>query len=184
MTLPLKEYYHVEILGGRDKKFSWRKVIRKARRSRRCNFMFWYRMAYVLYRKNNSLCKSISNSINIKLSRRYSVEIMLGAEIDEGLRIPHNIGIVITKNAVIGKNFSINQNTSIANDLKNKRPIVIGHNVEVGAHSCILGSNLTIGDNVKIGAMSFVNKNIPANHTFISKKTSQSWPSESQQSKT
>lgn len=175
MVLPLKEYYRVEILGGSDKKFSWRKVFRKARRSRRCNYMFWYRMAYVLYRKNNSICKSISNSINIKLSRRYSVEIMLGAEISEGLRIPHNIGIVITKSAIIGKDFSINQNTTIANDLKSEDPILIGHNVSIGANSCILGSGLNIGDNVTIGAMSFVNKNIPANHTFVTKKTSQSW---------
>ncbi|MEB8564653.1 DapH/DapD/GlmU-related protein, partial [Salmonella enterica subsp. enterica serovar Lubbock] len=34
--------------------------------------------------------------------------------------------------------------------------IIIGNNVDIGANTCIIGS-ITIGDNVTIGAMSFVN---------------------------
>ncbi|WMY47351.1 hypothetical protein RHN82_22875 (plasmid) [Enterobacter cloacae complex sp. EB5] len=39
---------------------------------------------------------------------------------------------------------------------------VIGDNVDIGAHSCIIG-DVRIGDNVTIGAMTFVNKDVPAN---------------------
>lgn len=39
---------------------------------------------------------------------------------------------------------------------------IIGDNVEIGAHSCIIG-DVRIGDNVIIGAMSFINKDIPEN---------------------
>ena len=170
MALSLKEYYHIEILGGREKKFRWLKVFKRARRSKRCNFIFWYRMAYVLYRKDSKLCKSLSNTIALKLMKRYSVEIMLGAEIGEGLTIPHNVGIVIAKSAIIGKNFTILQNTSIGVDNKNKGPINIGDNVYVGAGTCIIASGITIGNNVTIGAMSFVNKDIPDNVTYITRK--------------
>ncbi|MCZ8881467.1 serine acetyltransferase, partial [Escherichia albertii] len=31
----------------------------------------------------------------------------------------------------------------------------------MGANSCIIADNITIGDNVKIGAFTFVNKDIP-----------------------
>ncbi|NQZ56695.1 MAG: serine acetyltransferase [Lentisphaeraceae bacterium] len=172
MTLSLKDYWHAEILGGRHKKFSWFKVFKRARRSKRCNFMFWYRMAYVLYRKNNKTCKSLSNTIALKLMKRYSVEIMLGAEIGEGLMMGHNVGIVITKSAKIGKNFRILQNTTIGADGKLDEPILIGDNVSIGANTCIIGSGLKIGSNVTIGAMSFVNKDIPDNVTYITRKES------------
>ncbi|EBQ5022487.1 serine acetyltransferase, partial [Salmonella enterica subsp. enterica serovar Cerro] len=44
-----------------------------------------------------------------------------------------------------------------------------------GANTCIIGS-ITIGNNVTIGAMSFVNKSIPANSIYITKKTSEVIP--------
>lgn len=49
--------------------------------------------------------------------------------------------------------------------------IKIGHNVMIGANSVIFCQNLTIGDNIKIGAMSYVNKDIPNNCTFYTEKT-------------
>ena len=48
--------------------------------------------------------------------------------------------------------------------------------VDVGANSCIIGTGIEIGDNVVIGAMSFINKNVPSNHTYITEKTSRSRP--------
>lgn len=97
---------------------------------------------------------------------------MLGADIAEGLAVGHGMGIVITKNVKIGKNFQIRQNTTIGLDGKTDEPIIIGNNVDIGANSCIVGSGISIGDNVIIGAMSFVNKSIPADHTYITTKAS------------
>ncbi|RRJ83051.1 serine acetyltransferase [Aestuariirhabdus litorea] len=171
----LRDYFHAEIIGGKEKRFSWWKVLRRARRSKRCNYLFWFRIANQLHGSKNRTLKSLGNSIGDWLVRRYSIEIMLGAEIGEGLMIGHNVGIVITKQVRIGKNFMILQNTTIGTDNKSSDPIVIGDNVSVGANSCIIGSGMRIGDNVTIGAMSFVHRDIPDNHTFITEKTSRCW---------
>ncbi len=45
--------------------------------------------------------------------------------------------------------------------LEYARPITIGDNVWIGAHTCVL-PGVTIGDNCVIGAGSVVNKDIPA----------------------
>lgn len=167
----LKHYWHVEVLGGVNKPFSWLRLLRRVRRSRSSHYLFWFRLADQMARSRNRTWKSIAKSINDKLITRHGTEIMLGAEIDEGLKVGHGLGIVITKNVRIGKNFFIRQNTTIGVDYKGDMPILIGDNVDVGANSCIIGTGLTIGNNVVIGAMSFVNKNIPDNHTYITEKS-------------
>lgn len=165
----LKEYFHAEIIGGKEKPFSWLKVLRRARRSKRCNYIFWWRIANHLHEKKGML-KSLSNTIGNRLVSKHNMEIMLGAEIGEGLIIAHNVGIVITKNVKIGKNFLIRQNCTIGTDFKGSEPITIGDNVKMGANSCIIGNGISIGDNTIIGAMSFINKDIPANSTVYTRK--------------
>ncbi|GAA5315033.1 MAG: serine O-acetyltransferase [Candidatus Pelagadaptatus aseana] len=165
----LKEYFHAEIIGGKDRPFSWWKVIRRARRSKGSNFLFWWRVANHLHTKKG-FSKSLAKSIHSRLVAKHNTDIMLGANIGEGLNIAHNIGIVIRKKVVIGKNFTIMQNCTIGTDFKTTEPIVIGDNVTMGANSCIIGSGLIIGDNVNIGAMSFVNKNVPSDSTVYTKK--------------
>ncbi|MCU7939959.1 MAG: serine acetyltransferase [gamma proteobacterium symbiont of Bathyaustriella thionipta] len=165
----LKDYFHAEIIGSKDRKFSWWKVLRRARRSKRCNFIFWWRIANYLHTKKGTL-KSLSNTLGNRMVSKHNMEVMLGAEIDEGFVIGHNVGIVIAKNVKIGKNFTIRQNCTIGLDDKSNEPIVIGDNVEMGANSCIIGSGITIGDNVTLGAMSFVNKDIPSDSIVITKK--------------
>jgi serine O-acetyltransferase len=165
----LKDYFHAEIIGGKDRKYSWLKVFRRALRSKRCNFIFWWRIANHLHDKKGFL-KSLSNTIGNRLVSKHNMEIMLGAEIGEGFIVAHNIGIVITKNVKIGKNFLIRQNCTIGTDFKGPDPVIIGDNVQMGAGSCIIGSGITIGNNVTIGAMTFINKNVPSNSTVYTKK--------------
>ena len=50
--------------------------------------------------------------------------------------------------------------------------IVIGDNVDIGAHTCIIGLNVKIGSNVKIGAMSFIMEDVPDNCTYVTRKES------------
>jgi serine acetyltransferase len=170
MSSSLKDYFHAEIIGGKAKPFSWRRVIQRAMRSKRCNYMFWFRIAYVLHRRKNRTLISLAKSINDRMVRRYGVELMLGVEIDEGLILPHPISIVVAKNTRIGKNARILQNTTIGIDGKGDGGIVIGDNVLIGASCCIIGTELRIGNNVQIGAMSFVGQNIPDNTTFVTQK--------------
>ena len=166
----LKDYFHSEIIGGKEKPFAWRRVFQRAMRSKRCNYIFWFRIAYVLHRRKSRALISLAKRINNRMVRRYGVEIMLGVEIDEGLVLPHPIAIVVTKHVRIGKNVTILQNTTIGIDGKGDDRLTIGDNVWIGAHCCIIGTGLKIGSNVKIGAMSYVNQDIPDNATFVTKK--------------
>jgi|SRR5690606_9442445 len=167
---PLRYYWQIEILGGARAGFSWLRLWRRVRRSRPAHFLFWFRLAEHLALQRNRMCKSLAKGINNRLIQRHGIEIMLGAQIAEGLRLSHMQGVVIFRTARIGRNFTIRQNTTIGSDLKGDEPLIIGDNVDVGANSCIIGSNIRIGDNVVIGAMSFVNKNIPDNSTYITEK--------------
>lgn len=166
----LRDYFHAEVIGGKEKPFSWRRVFQKAMRSKRCNYIFWFRIAYVLHRKNSRTLISLAKKINNRMVRRYGVEIMLGAEIDEGLVLPHPIAVVITKHVHMGKNVTVLQNTTIGIDGKGKECLTIGDNVWIGANCCIIGTGLKIGNDVKIGAMSFVNQDIPDRATFVTPK--------------
>lgn len=165
----LKDYFHAEIIGAKDRPFSWYKVFRRVRRSKRCNFVFWWRIANQLH-GHTGWKKSLANTIASRLISKHNMDIMLGAEIGEGFTIVHNVGIVITKNARIGKNFTIRQNCTIGTDYKSEEPIIIGDNVDMGANSCIIASGITIGDNVTIGAMAFINQDIPANSVVYTRK--------------
>jgi len=170
MPSTLKDYFHAEILGGKGKPFSWRRVIQRAMRSKRCNYLFWFRIAYVLHRRKNRTLISLAKSLNDRMVRRYGVEVMLGVEIDEGLNLPHPTAIVVTKKARIGKNVTILQNTTIGIDGKGDDGLTIGNNVWIGSHCCIIGTGLRIGNNVNIGAMSYVRQDIPDNTTFVTRK--------------
>ena len=166
----LKDFFHAEIIGGKEKSFKWRRVFLRAMRSKRCNFIFWFRIAYVLHRRKSRTLISLAKRINNRMVRRYGVEVMLGAEIDEGFVLPHPIAIVVAKNTRIGKNVTILQNTTIGNDGKGYEGLTIGDNVLISANCCIIGSGLKIGNNVNIGAMSYVDQDIPDNMTFVTQK--------------
>lgn len=76
----------------------------------------------------------------------------------------HGLGVVLNKNAVIGDNCRIRQHVTLASNADGAP--VLGNGVEVGAGAVIVG-NVYIGDNAKIGALAFVNKDIPANCTAV-----------------
>ena len=169
----LFRYWHVEVLGGIDRKFSLWKLWRRAVKHSGRGYVFWFRLAQYFYAKDSITLKSMGKWVNRRLVRRYSVEIMLGVDIGEGLWVGHPIGIVVNSGCSIGKNFSIRQNTTIGTTetrLGMHEAIHIGDNVSVGANSCIVGTGLTIGDNVTIGAMSFVNKDVPSNCVYVTVK--------------
>lgn len=89
--------------------------------------------------------------------------------IGKGVRFPHLIGIVISKNAIIGNYCTIFHGVTIgAIELQGitDRAPRIGNNVYIGAGAKILG-DISIGDNVKIGANAVVTKDIPSNVTVV-----------------
>ena len=84
-------------------------------------------------------------------------------QIDKGLQLGHPFSSAINA-ASIGSHCSVFQDVTIGNN-GGGRP-VIGNNVSIFVNTVIVG-NITIGDNVTIGACTFVNKNVPPNCTVV-----------------
>lgn len=173
----LRRYWHIEVIGGEHKPFSWWRLRQKCKRSNRYAYVFWFRIAYVMHESSSEFWRRRARLLNERLSRRYNVEIMPGAKIGEGLWIGHPSGIVISGHARIGKNFKIWQSCTIGIIGKEReKSIRIGDNVRLAAHSCVIGDNIDIGDNVSFGAMSFVNKSVMGNCVYTTEKTSRVCP--------
>ena len=79
----------------------------------------------------------------------------------QNTKFPHPIGIVIHKNVIVGQDCKIYQNVTIGGPKNGKLPS-LGNNVIVFANSCIIG-DVSIGDNVIIGAGCVVTKDVPSN---------------------
>ena len=83
--------------------------------------------------------------------------------IGKGLLIAHPYSTVLNADS-IGDNFSCIHCTTLGKK-DGKRP-VIGNNVTIGCHTCIIGG-VHIGNNVTIGAGSVVVKDIPDNAVVV-----------------
>lgn len=164
------EFWRIEIV--RKDKFSWRRLLRN-KANRRRNFLFWWRLASEMHEHGTKRQKKAASSIFSMLKDRYASDIALEARIGPGLHVPHHTGVVISNRARIGSHFTIRQNTTIGGvqGMTESDVIRIGNNVDIGANSCLVGP-ITVGDNVVIGAMSFVNKDIDSNMIFITPKSS------------
>ena len=90
------------------------------------------------------------------------IEIPTKTIIGPGLQIWHGVGLIINPEVVIGSNVLLRQTTTIGNKFKGSPCPRIGNNVQIGAHTIIIG-DVEIGDNCLIGAGTVVTKSIPAN---------------------
>ena len=85
------------------------------------------------------------------------LEIHPGASIGKGFFVDHGAGVVIGETTVIGDNCVLFHNVTLGGTGKHtiKRHPTLGNNVFVGTAATLLGP-ITVGNNVKIGANSFV----------------------------
>ncbi|RKX24275.1 MAG: hypothetical protein DRP47_11645, partial [Candidatus Zixiibacteriota bacterium] len=89
------------------------------------------------------------------------------ASIGHGFFVDHGAGVVIGETTIIGKNCVLFHNVTLGGTGKHtdKRHPTLGNNVFIGTAATLLGP-ITVGDNVKIGANSFiVMRDIPSNST-------------------
>lgn len=126
--------------------------------------MFLFRIAHY----SGQWSKPISIIANLHLwVYRFFTESLLGIEIPwqtrigENLSIYHGYGLVVHYKTVIGKDCILRQSTTIGTGLGSGAP-VIGDRVDIGANVCIIG-DITIGNDVIIGAGSIVVKDVPDN---------------------
>ncbi|MBI4227903.1 MAG: serine O-acetyltransferase [Candidatus Omnitrophica bacterium] len=96
------------------------------------------------------------------------VEIHPGATIGRGLFIDHGMGVVIGETAVLGDDVTLFQGVTLGGTgkEKGKRHPTLGRNVVVGAGAKVLG-NLSIGDDVRIGANAVVIRDVPAGAVVV-----------------
>ena len=166
----LKECWEIEFL--KNKKFKWNKLLAKMFREKN-TYIVWWRLASEMGFHGNKKQKAVAKKIHKKITIKYNIDIGFGAKIGKGFVIDHYVGVVIIALVKIGENFSIRQNTTIGNGC-----VEIGDNVYIGANSCIISNKgispdnpLRIGSNVTIGAMSFINKDIPDNCVVYTEKS-------------
>lgn len=87
-------------------------------------------------------------------------------ELNKTTRLLHGgLGVVLNRKVTFGENVSIYQNVTIGNDGKGGVPR-IGNNVIIYANSVIVG-DITIGDNAVIGALTFINRDVPEGTTWV-----------------
>ena len=127
--------------------------------------MKYYKISNYFYKKKFYL---LARLISEKSKRKTGIEIHPGATISPGLFIDHGIGVVIGETSIVGKNVVIYHGVTLGGikNIKTKRHPTIKDNVIIGTGAKVLG-NITIGNNVKIGANCVVLKDIEDNKTVV-----------------
>ena len=124
-----------------------------------------------IFRKLQS-CKSPLLKIYFKfklknLSLKSQIQIPATTQIGEGFYIGHSGPIIINPKAVLGKNINIAVGVTIGQENRGKRAGVptIGDNCWIGTNAVLVG-NITIGSDVLIAPLSFVNFDVP-DHSIV-----------------
>ncbi|TDX16925.1 putative colanic acid biosynthesis acetyltransferase WcaB [Buttiauxella sp. BIGb0552] len=142
---------------------------------RPCCMVMAYRIAHFcsVWRK-----KSVINNLwaaPIILLYRFVTECLFGYEIQAGatigrrFTIHHGYAVVINKFVVAGDDFTIRHGVTIGNRGKSNACPVIGNGVELGANVVIIGE-ITLGNNVIVGAGSVVLDSVPDNALVVGEK--------------
>ena len=103
-----------------------------------------------------------------RCSRKTGIQIGWHTQIGEGLVLVHCGDIAVNNEAVIGKNCTLYQGVTIGMEFRGERKgnPVIGNNVWIGSNACVVG-HVTIGDDVLIAPLSFVNFDVPSHSIVI-----------------
>ena len=124
-----------------------------------------HRIAHFLYCHKLYFLSRIISQIS---RHKTGIEIHPGAVIGNRLFMDHGMGIVIGETTIIGDNCTIYHGVTLGGTGKDKikRHPTLKNNVLVGCGSKVVG-NITIEENVKIGANSVVLKDVPKNSTIV-----------------
>lgn len=126
--------------------------------------IFFHRIAHLLWNVKIPFIPRLISQFSRFIT---GLEIHPGAKIGKGFFCDHGAGVVIGETAEIGENAVIFHNVTLGGTGKHKgkRHPTLGCNVFIGTGATLLGP-ITVGDNVKIGANSFVvMRDVPSNTT-------------------
>ena len=124
-----------------------------------------YREAHELRKQGR---KEEAMEINYECHSKFGADVHPAAEIGEYFFIDHATGIVIGETTVIGDHVMLYQGVTLGGTTtsKGKRHPTLCNHVVIGANASVLG-NITVGNNVRIGAGSVVVKPVPDNCTVV-----------------
>lgn len=129
------------------------------------NLGFFWRLFNIRSRAHSKLLRNVLTFIISRTAHRRGGYIGKEAVIKGIPVLPHGLhGIYISRFAEIGKNCLIYQNVTIG-EINRSAP-KIGDECLIGAGAVIIG-NITIGNNVKIGAGVVVHTDIPDYSTVV-----------------
>lgn len=125
-----------------------------------------HRFCHFLWKLNIPFIPRLFSQINRFFT---GLEIHPGAKIGKGFFCDHGSGVVIGETTVIGENAVFFHNVTLGGTGRHrgKRHPTIGDNVLIGSGAILLGP-INVGNNVKIGANSFVvMRDVPDNCTVV-----------------
>ena len=127
-------------------------------------FMYWFRKAQ---HTKNPILKAFAKLRLYSLSKKTHIQISSSTKIGEGFYIGHTGRIIINPYAVLGKNINIATGVTIGQENRGKQKGVptIHDNCWIGTNSVIVG-NITIGTDVLIAPLTFVNFDVP-DHSIV-----------------
>ena len=127
-------------------------------------YMYWLRKAQ---QTKNPVFKVFAKLKLRSISKLSNIHIPSATKIGEGFYIGHTGRIIINSRAVLGKNVNIATGVTIGQENRGNRKgtPVIGDNCWIGTNSVIVG-NITIGNDVLIAPLSFVNFDVP-DHSIV-----------------
>ena len=127
--------------------------------------ILFHRLAHRLYRMGCPLIPRVISQLSRFLT---GIEIHPGANIGRRFFIDHGAGVVIGETSKIGDDVLVYQGVTLGGTgkEKGKRHPTIGTNVVIGTGAKVLG-NITVGNQVKIGAGSVVIHPVPDYSTVV-----------------
>lgn len=142
---------------------------------RPCCMVMAYRIAHFcsVWRKKNVL-NNIWAAPMLLLYRfvtecLFGYEIQAAATIGRRFTIHHGYAVVINKFVVAGDDFTIRHGVTIGNRGQSLACPKIGNGVELGANVTLIG-DISLGNNVTVGAGSVVLDNVPDNALVVGEK--------------
>lgn len=125
-------------------------------------YMFWWRLTRYHYLKHNTILFRLCQLILKHYTYKFGCEISYKTEIGKAVQITHPFGIVVFAKS-IGSNIWLHSGCVIgqAHNGVGDMP-TIGNNVSFGVGCKVIG-NISIGNNVIIGANAVVTHDVPDN---------------------
>lgn len=124
-----------------------------------------HRVAHKLFEMKIPLVPRIISNISRLIT---GIDIHPGATIGRKFFIDHGMGVVIGETTIIGDNVLVYQGVTLGGTGKEtgKRHPTLKNNIVVGSGAKVLG-NITIGNDVRIGAGSVVITDVPDDSTVV-----------------